>query len=161
MAEASKSTMSEPAKTEGEMRRSKRVRQPSKRMLLYFQDTDSDSSLQKGKGKRPARKIQKVDTLATTTKGTLEHHSTSDDEPVLAFVPSSSDESEGEPLSEREDDLRTKRKGRKRGSKKVKGRCYGHEEQERILEYRKEQERKSKEIIESLTVTERKEFRYC
>ncbi|KAH3873901.1 hypothetical protein DPMN_037142 [Dreissena polymorpha] len=73
------------------MRRSKRVRQPSKRMLLYFQDTDSDSSLQKGKGKRPARKIQKVDTLATKTKGTLEHHSTSDDEPVLAFVPSSSD----------------------------------------------------------------------
>ncbi|XP_052212614.1 uncharacterized protein LOC127831646 [Dreissena polymorpha] len=142
------------------MKRSKRVRQPSKRMLLYFQDTDSDSSLQKGKGKRPARKIQKVDTLATT-KGTLERHSTSDDEPVLAFVPSSSDESEGEPLSEREDDLRTKRKGRKRGSKKVKGRCYDHEKQERILEYRKEQERKSKEIIESLTVTERKEFRYC
>ncbi|KAH3810345.1 hypothetical protein DPMN_138736 [Dreissena polymorpha] len=57
MAEASKTTMSEPANTEGEMRRSKRVRQPSKRMLLYFQDTDSDSSLQKGKGKRPARKL--------------------------------------------------------------------------------------------------------
>ncbi|KAH3692283.1 hypothetical protein DPMN_191639 [Dreissena polymorpha] len=34
-------------KTEGEMRRSKRVRQSSKRMLLYSQDTDSDSSLQK------------------------------------------------------------------------------------------------------------------
>ncbi|KAH3838359.1 hypothetical protein DPMN_111767 [Dreissena polymorpha] len=46
MAEASKSTMSVPAKTEGEMRRSKCVRQPSKRML-YSQDTDSDSSLQK------------------------------------------------------------------------------------------------------------------
>ncbi|XP_052213584.1 serine/threonine-protein kinase TBK1-like isoform X3 [Dreissena polymorpha] len=137
------------AKTVGEMRRSKRVRQPAKRMVLYFQDTDSDSSLQKGKGKRPARKIQKVDTLATTTKGTLEHHSTCDDEPVLAFVPSSSDESEGEPLSEREDDLRTKRKGRKRGSKKVKGRCYDHEEQERILENRKEQERKSKMQIAS------------
>ncbi|KAH3770017.1 hypothetical protein DPMN_171296 [Dreissena polymorpha] len=41
MAEASKSTMSVPAKTEGEMRRSKCVRQPSKRMLLYSQDTDS------------------------------------------------------------------------------------------------------------------------
>ncbi|KAH3712511.1 hypothetical protein DPMN_072262 [Dreissena polymorpha] len=66
------------------MRRSKRVRQPSKRMLLYSQDTDSDST--------------------TITKGTLERHSSSDDEPVLAFVPSSSDESEGEPLSEIEDD---------------------------------------------------------
>ncbi|KAH3810320.1 hypothetical protein DPMN_138710 [Dreissena polymorpha] len=41
MAEASKSTMSVPGKTEGEMRRSKCVRQPPKRMLLYSQDTDS------------------------------------------------------------------------------------------------------------------------
>lgn len=59
-----------------------------------------------------------------------------------------------------QDDLRTKRKGRKRGSKKVKGRCYDHEEQERILEYRKEQERKSKVCFSCLLKIQTEEFQF-